>query len=55
MIRNIDKIAMAKVVRSLSPINLNSKFMQAISNIDINATRNLGLVTSIKKNQRLAG
>lgn len=45
---NIDKISIAKVAKVLNVINLSSKYSWAISNIDINITRDLEL-TDIKK------
>ena len=46
--RIVDKCVQAKVVRTLSPMNLDNKYMRAINNVDIDAAKNLGL-TSIKK------
>ena len=54
VVRNADKIALAEVGKTSSPIDLNGKYMWAISNIDIDAARDLGL-TGIKKHWRLAG
>ena len=51
--RNADKIAKADVARTSSPIDLDGKYMWAMSNIDINVARDLGL-TGIKKHWRLA-
>ena len=48
VVRNKNKIALVKVGKMSSPINLKSKYMRAISNIDIDAARDLGL-TGIKK------
>lgn len=45
---NIDKIVMVDIIRTSSLINLNSRYIQAISNININAAKNLGLI-NIKK------
>ena len=53
VVRNADKIALAKVRRMSSPMDLDCKYIWAISNIDIDATRDLGL-TSIKKHWKLA-
>ena len=46
--KNIDKTAMAELAKILNAINLGSKHSWAISNADMDATRNLGLI-SIKK------
>ena len=46
--RNIDKITLAKVGKTSSFINLDSKYMWTIRNIDIDVARDLGL-TGIKK------
>ena len=54
VVRNVDKIALAEVGRTSSPIDLDGKYMWAISNVDIDAARDLGL-TGIKKHWRLAG
>ena len=51
--RNADKIAQAEIARTSSPIDLNGKYMWAMSNVDIDAARDLGL-TGIKKHWRLA-
>lgn len=48
VVRNINKIALVKITKTLSPINLDSKYILAISNIDINATRDFKLI-GIKK------
>ena len=48
VVKNADKIALVEVVRTSSPMNLDGKYMWAISNIDIDAARDLGL-TGIKK------
>ena len=53
VVRNADKIALAEVGRTSSPMDLDGKYMWAISNVDINAIRDLGL-TSIEKYWRLA-
>lgn len=45
---NVDKIMLAEVMRISSPINFNGRYMQTISNIDINTTKNLEL-TDMKK------
>lgn len=50
--RNIDKILLVEVVKMLSLINLNSKYIQVINNININTVKYLGL-TNIKKYQKL--
>ena len=52
--RNADKIAQAEVARTSSPMDLDGKYMWAMSNVDIDAARDLGL-TGIKKHWRLAG
>ena len=54
VVRNADKIALAEVGRTSSPMDLDGKYMWAISNVDIDAARDLGL-TGIKKHWRLAG
>lgn len=43
-IENIDKTAMAEITKVSSAINLESKYNWAISNADIDATRDLGLI-----------
>ena len=48
VVKNADKIALAKVGKTLSPMDFDGKYMWAISNVDIDATRDLGL-TGIKK------
>ena len=53
VVRNTDKIAQIEVAKTSSLIDFDGKYMWAISNVDIDATRNLGL-TDIKKYQRLA-
>ena len=54
VVRNADKIALAEVGRTSSPIDLDGKYIWAISNVDIDAARDLGL-TDIKKYWKLAG
>ena len=54
IVRNADKIAQAEVARTSSPMDLDGKYMWAMSNVDIDAARDLGL-TDIKKHWRLAG
>ena len=54
VVRNANKIALAEFGRTLSPMDLDGKYMWAISNVDIDAARDLGL-TGIKKHWRLAG
>ncbi len=49
----LDKTAMAKVAKVLIVIDLGSKYSWAISDIDINIARDLGL-TDIKKYWRYA-
>lgn len=49
--RNVDKIALTKITKTSSPINLNSRYIQAISNLDIDIAKNLRLIV-IKKYQR---
>ena len=51
-LRNADKIAQAKVARSSSPMDLDGKYMWVMSNVNIDAARDLGLI-GIKKYQRL--
>ena len=46
--KNTDKIALVEVKRTSSLINLDSKYIWAISNADNDVTRDLGL-TGIKK------
>lgn len=48
VLENVDKIVIAEVTKMLSAINLSNKYSQAISNTNMNITRNLRL-TSIKK------
>ena len=52
--RNADKIVQTEVAKTLSLIDLDGKYMWAMSNVDIDTTRDLGL-TGIKKHWRLAG
>ena len=52
--RNADKIVVMKVGRILSLIDLDSKYIWAISNGDIHATRDLRS-TNIKKHWKLTG
>ena len=52
--RNANKISLAEVGKTSSPMDLDSQYIWAISNIDIDAARDLGL-TGIKKHWRLAG
>lgn len=47
-IKNIDKIAIAKIIKLSSIINFNNKYSWVISNGNIDVIRNLGLI-SIKK------
>ena len=54
VVRNADKIALAEVGKTLSLIDLDGKYMWAISNVDIDVARDLGLI-GIKKHWRLAG
>ena len=54
VVRNADKIAQAEVARTSSPMDLDGKYIWAMSNVDIDAARDLGL-TGIKKYGRLAG
>ena len=54
VVRNIDKIVLAEVRRTSSLMDLDGKYIWAISNIDIYATKDLRL-TGIKKYWRLAG
>ena len=54
VVRNEDKITLAEVGRTLSPMNFDGKYMWARSNIDIDAARDLRLI-GIKKHWRLAG
>ena len=54
VVTNADKIALAEVGRTSSPTDLDGKYIWAISNIDIDVARDLGL-TEIKKHWRLDG
>ena len=45
---NADKITMAEIAKVLSTIDLGNKHCWAISNVDMDATGNLGLI-GIKK------
>lgn len=45
---NTDIIALTKIVKMSSIVNLNSRYIWAISNVNINATKNLELI-NIKK------
>ena len=54
VVRNADKIVLAEVGKTSSPMDLDGKYMWVISNVDIDAARDLGL-TGIKKHWRLAG
>ena len=54
VVRNANKIMLAMVKRVLSPIDLDSKYIWAISNVDIDTARDL-VLTGIKKHQRLVG
>ena len=47
VVRNTDKIAQAEFARTLSPMDLDGKYIWAITNVDIDAARDLGL-TGIK-------
>ena len=51
VVRIADKIVQAEVPRTLSPMDLDGKYMWAMSNIDIDTARDLGL-TGIKKHWR---
>ncbi|WP_375449299.1 hypothetical protein [uncultured Nostoc sp.] len=53
VVRNVDKIALAEVGKTLSLMDLDGKYMWAISNVDIDVARDLEL-TDIKKHWRLA-
>ena len=46
--RNVDKFAQVEIAITSSPMDLDSEYMWAMSNIDIYVTRNLRL-TGIKK------
>lgn len=48
IVKNANEIALAEFGKILNPIDLNSKYMQAISNIDINVDKDSGLI-GIKK------
>ena len=48
VIKNVDKIAQTEVMRTSSLIDLDGKYMWAMSNVDIDTARDLGL-TGIKK------
>ena len=54
VVSNVDKITLAEFGKTLSPIDLDGKYIWAISNINIDTTRDLGL-TGINKYSRLAG
>ena len=54
VVKNADKIVLAKVRRTSSLMDLDGKYIWAISNVDIDAARDLGL-TGMKKHWRLAG
>ena len=43
VVRNADKIAQSKITRTSSLMDLNGKYMWAMSNVNINAARDLGL------------
>lgn len=45
---NVDKIAMVMVTKILSSVDFNGRYMWTISNIDIDTTKDLGLI-DIKK------
>ena len=46
--RNADKMALVEVVRTTSLMDLDGKYMWTMSNIDIDAVRDLGLTNIIK-------
>ena len=48
LVDNVEKVVMAEVTKVMTAINIISKYIQAISNTDINVTQDLGQ-TSIKK------
>ena len=48
VVRNADKIALVEVRKTSSPMDLDDKYIWAISNVDIDAAKDLGL-TGIKK------
>lgn len=50
----IDKVAIAKVAKVASAIDIGNKYRQAISNDDMDAARDLGL-TGVKKEWRCVG
>ena len=54
VMRNGDKIALVEIGKTLSPIDLDGKYIWAISNHDIDAARDLKL-TGIKKYWKFAG
>lgn len=54
VVRNVDKITLAEVRKTLSPMDLDGKYMWVINNVDINTTKDLG-PSSIKKHWRLVG
>ena len=54
VVRNADKIAQAEVARTSSPMDLDGKYIWAMSNVDIDAARDLEQ-TGIRKHWRLAG
>lgn len=54
MVRNKDKIALSEIAIILSFMDVNSKYIWAINNIDIDVTKDIRS-TGIKKHWRLAG
>ena len=50
----VDKTALAEVARAFSPVNLTWRYRWAISNIDMDATKELEL-TGVKKYWRCTG
>lgn len=50
---NIDEIALAEGTKTSSLMDFDNKYIWAISNININAARDLGLI-GIKKHSKLA-
>ena len=47
VMRNIDKTTLAEIKKISRPIDLDGKYIWAISNVDIDATRDLGLTAII--------
>lgn len=54
LVEKVDKAAMAKVVKITSNIDISNKYKWAITNDDLNITRDLKLI-GVKKYQRCVG